>query len=44
MWLQLRPGSDLALVPGMINVIINEELYDKAFVDSRAFGYHGLEQ
>ena len=28
LWLQLRPGTDAALVLGMINVIITENLYD----------------
>ncbi len=31
-WLQIRPGTDGALVLGMLNVIINENLYDKEFV------------
>ncbi len=42
LWLQLRPGSDLALALGMINVIINEELYDKAFVDRWTVGFSEL--
>lgn len=32
-WLQIRPGTDGALALGFLNVIINEELYDKEFVD-----------
>jgi anaerobic selenocysteine-containing dehydrogenase len=28
-WLPLRPGTDAALAFGMLNVIVNEELYDK---------------
>jgi len=43
MWLQLRPGSDLALTLGMINVIINEGLFDKAFVDDWTVGFDRLE-
>jgi anaerobic selenocysteine-containing dehydrogenase len=31
-WLQLRPGTDAALALGFLNVIINEELYDKEFI------------
>ncbi len=31
-WLQLRPGTDGALAMGFLNVIVNEGLYDKAFV------------
>ena len=32
-WLQVRPGSDLALALGLIHVIITEGLYDRVFVD-----------
>jgi len=31
-WIPVRPGTDGALALGMCNVIINEELYDEAFV------------
>ena len=39
-WLQLRPGTDTALALGMANVIINEELYDKGFVEKHVHGWH----
>jgi len=42
MWLQVRPGSDLALALGIINVIINEELYDKQFVKEWTIGFEAL--
>lgn len=32
-WLQLRPGTDGALAMGFLNVIINQGLYDKEFVE-----------
>jgi len=32
-WLRLRPGTDGALAMGFLNVIINEGLYDKEFVE-----------
>jgi len=32
-WLQLRPGTDAALAMGFLNVIINESLFDKEFVE-----------
>jgi len=32
-WLQLRPGTDGALAMGFLNVIINEGLYDRKFVE-----------
>ena len=33
LWLQLRPGTDAALAMGFHRVIIEEELYDREFVD-----------
>lgn len=44
LWLQLRPATDLALALGMINVIINEELYDKDFVDKWTIGFDKLRE
>jgi anaerobic selenocysteine-containing dehydrogenase len=38
-WLQLRPGTDAALALGILNVIINEELYDKEFVEKYTHGW-----
>ncbi|HVP79763.1 MAG TPA: molybdopterin-dependent oxidoreductase [Thermodesulfobacteriota bacterium] len=38
-WLQLRPGTDAALAFGMLNVIVNEELYDKEFVQNYTHGW-----
>ena len=38
-WVQLRPGSDLAFALGMINVIVNEDLFDRAFVDNWTAGF-----
>ena len=38
-WLQLRPGTDGALPYGMLNVIINEGLYDKEFVQKQCLGF-----
>jgi len=42
LWVQLRPGADLALALGMINVIVNEELFDKAFVKQWTVGFDEL--
>ncbi len=39
LWLQLKPGTDLALALGMIHVIINEGLYDRDFVDRWTVGF-----
>jgi len=38
-WLQLRPGTDTALALGMANVIVNEGLYDKDFVEYYTHGW-----
>ncbi len=42
LWLQIRPGTDAALVLGMINTIINEGLYDKEFVTKWCHGFDEL--
>jgi len=34
-YMRFRPGTDVALLNGMMNVIINEGLLDKEFVDTR---------
>ncbi|MBN1367824.1 MAG: molybdopterin-dependent oxidoreductase [Dehalococcoidales bacterium] len=41
-WLQLRPGTDGALALAWLNVIINEGLYDKEFVERWTFGFDKL--
>jgi len=41
---QLRPGTDGALALGMLNVIINEELYDAEFVDNWTIGFEKLKK
>jgi thiosulfate reductase/polysulfide reductase chain A len=41
-WLQLRPGTDTGLLMSMINVIIQEKLYDKEFVDNWCYGFDKL--
>jgi anaerobic selenocysteine-containing dehydrogenase len=42
LWLQPRPSSDLALALGIVHIIINEELYDKAFVETWTTGFERL--
>jgi len=42
--LQLRPGTGGALALGMLNVIINEELYDKDFVEKWTYGFDELKE
>ncbi|MBW1681553.1 MAG: molybdopterin-dependent oxidoreductase [Deltaproteobacteria bacterium] len=38
-WLQLRPGTDTALALGMLNVIVEEGLYDREFVEHHVHGW-----
>jgi anaerobic selenocysteine-containing dehydrogenase len=42
LWLQVRPGTDDALALGMLNVIIDEQLYDKPFVEQWTSGFDRL--
>lgn len=43
-WLQIRPGTDGALALGMLNVIINERIYDDAFVGKWIHGFDELKE
>jgi len=42
LWLQLRPGTSHALALGLLNVIIEESLYDKEFVEQYTYGFEDL--
>ena len=42
--LQLRPGTDAALALGLLNVIINEDLYDHDAVDKWCYGFDELKE
>ena len=41
-WLPLRPGTDGALALGLLNIIIEEKLYDADFVDNWTYGFSEL--
>ncbi len=41
-WLPIRPGTDLAFFLAMLNVVITEKLYDKAFVAQYTQGFADL--
>ncbi|MCC6948422.1 MAG: molybdopterin-dependent oxidoreductase [Bradyrhizobiaceae bacterium] len=41
-WLQVRPGVDDALALSMLNVMIEEKLYDDAFVQQWTHGFDAL--
>jgi len=38
-YLPIKPGTDIALLLAWMNVLINENLYDKNFVDKYGFGF-----
>jgi thiosulfate reductase / polysulfide reductase chain A len=41
-WLPIRPGTDAAMALGWINLIIEEELYDREFVEKYCYGFDEL--
>jgi thiosulfate reductase / polysulfide reductase chain A len=41
-WLPIKPATDLALLLAWIHVIIEEEWYDKKYVDQYTFGFDQL--
>ena len=38
-WLQHKPGTDVALINGMMNVILSERLADEDFIKERTDGF-----
>ncbi len=42
LWIPVRPGTDLALANSIMNVLINEDLYDRSFVRTRTEGFEEL--
>ena len=44
LWLQPRPGTDVALVGGMMKVIIDEGLSDTPFIEERCEGFDAFRQ
>jgi len=44
LYLEPRPGTDVAWINGMMNVIINEGLADEAFIEERTEGYEELRE
>lgn len=38
-WVPLRPGTDAALIAGMIHVMLKEKLHDQAFLDKYCIGF-----
>lgn len=44
LWLQHKPGSDVALLMGMIRVIVDEGLLDQAFIEERCENYDAFRE
>jgi anaerobic selenocysteine-containing dehydrogenase len=44
LWLQPRPGTDLALALGMLKVIVDKDLHDRAFVEEWTTGFSELKE
>lgn len=43
-WIPIRPGTDGALALGLIQVLLEEELYDEAFAENWTVGFDELKQ
>ncbi len=41
-WLPIKPSTDIALLLAWMNVIIEEELYDKKYVEKYTYGFEQL--
>ena len=41
-WLPIRPGTDLAFYLALIHVLVQEQLYDRAFVEAYTHGFEEL--
>jgi formate dehydrogenase alpha subunit len=44
LWLRHRPGSDVALLMGMMRVIVNEGLADSSFIEERCENFDAFKQ
>jgi len=44
LWLRQRPGTDVALFNGLMNVIISEGLEDKEFISQKTEGYEEMKK
>lgn len=44
LWLRPKPGSDLPLALGMLKAIVEEEIYDRSFVNEWTAGFEELEK
>ncbi len=44
LWLRIKPGRDLALALGILKIIIEEDLYDRDFVEKWTIGFPELKE
>ena len=44
LWLRLRPGTDIALINGIMNIIIANGWEDRKFIEERTEGYEKLHE
>ena len=44
LWLQHRPGTDVALLMGMCRVIVDEELFDSSFITERCENFDAFKE
>lgn len=43
-FLKINPGTDIALINAMVNVIISENLYNKEYIDDNTEGFEALKE
>ena len=44
LWLQHRPGTDVALIMGMCRIIVDEELFDSSFISERCENFDAFKE
>lgn len=44
LWLRQRPGTDVALLMGMMRVIVDEGLFDSSFIERRTEGFDAFKE
>jgi formate dehydrogenase alpha subunit len=44
LWLRHKPGTDVALFNGIVNVIINKKLYNEKFINEHTEGFNELKE
>ncbi len=43
-WLQINPGTDLALILGLIHILIRDQLVNMEFIDQYCYGFDKLKE